>query len=223
MRSLFNKKEYKIFFFELVTIAFFLVLIVFLGLQRTNAEKQTSRIKQTNSSLTEKIQEKQARLNKKASDEALSNSDQEVKVSALQVETEKSVKSKVKQLFPILLNYSSGKEYDARKEKSKPYLADSVLKSKNIFASDKLDKEGDSYIDTVGLHSKFKDVGTSIGVIQNNHVPVIVIVTYESWYTDGKHGIGEDVYEGQYNIDTSKFDKLQRLNNLFTSRIDNSN
>lgn len=92
MNRLFTEKNRKLFYFESAIIIFLLILVVFLGLSRTRVQKQTSAIKKQNIELNQKIQAKQIKLNKEASDKALSDADREVKVSALQVQSEKSAR-----------------------------------------------------------------------------------------------------------------------------------
>ena len=127
MNRLFTEKNRKLFYFESAIIIFLLILVVFLGLSRTRVQKQTSAIKKQNIELNQKIQAKQIELNKEASDKALSDADREVKVSALQVQSEKSAKKLINKLFPILLTYSDSKSYLKRKDLAEPYLSESVL------------------------------------------------------------------------------------------------
>lgn len=221
LNKLFNPRNKKIFFIELTIIIILLALAIFLGLKRNNTTKEIAVMQTENRTLSNKIDNKQIVLNRKASKEALADSDNQVKMSALQVSSAKVIDSKVKKLFPILLNYSSGKEYEKRADLAKPYLSSNLLKSKNLFADDKLKNSNESYIDAVELNSKFKNVASALGLIKNGHISVLIITSYESWYSGGRHGIGQDVYEGQFNIKSGKFDKLARLNNLYSGRTDN--
>lgn len=217
MNQLLNDKKRKFFYAELFVVLFLLILVVFLGLDRTKVQKQTATLNMQNTILNRNIQAKQIQLNKQASDKALSNADREVKVSALQVQSEQGIKKLVNKLFPILLTYSNSSTYAKRKKLAKPYLSQSVLKSKNIFATDDLDQ-----IDVIGLHSKFKSVGCSVGLIDGNHVPVTILTSYETWESGLRHGIGQDIYEGEYNIKSGQFDKLERVNNLYSGRANDS-
>lgn len=221
MYSLFNPKTKKFFQIELGIIIFLLFLITYLGISQANTSKQITSLNEQNTSLNSQIRAKQIKLNKEASDQALSNADREIKVSALQVQSEKSATKLVNKLFPILLNYSSGKSYAKRKELSKPYLSKNVLESNNIFANDDIAKDT-SYIDEIGLHSRFKSVGCSVGLINDNHVPLTILTSYESWESGLRHGVGQDIYEGEYNITTGKLDKLVRLSNLYAGRANQS-
>ena len=215
MNRLFTEKNRKLFYFELAIIIFLLILVVFLGLSRTRVQKQTSAIKKQNIELNQKIQAKQVKLNKEASDKALSDADREVKISALQVQSEKSAKKLINKLFPILLTYSDSKSYLKRKNLAEPYLSESVLHSKNIFATSDTDMD---QLDEIGLHSKFKSVGCSMGIIKDNHIPMTILTSYESWESGLRHGVGQDIYEASYNISTGKLDHLERINNLYSGR-----
>ncbi len=177
-------------------------------------QNQLNYLKEQQSITQTKIKRKQSLLDYEQAQKALNNSNPKVRLSAKQISADTDVQNVSKKLFPILLNYSSSKEYSARKNKAKPYLAPSLLNSEDLFLSDKDD--GVNYISTVGLSSSFISLNASTGTVDDKSdvVPVIVTVTYKVGFKDKRAAKVIDIYSGSFNYETNKFETLTFMNNL---------
>lgn len=174
--------------------------------------RQISNLKQTNSTLKSNISDKKYSLDVQMQQEALNNTNPIIKRSSRQLAASTQAEQKANLLFPILINYSSAKEYLARSDKAATYVTKNILQDKQIFNQN---KSAATYIDYSGLHSHLSNLDFSAGNISKNNLPVIIKVNYVSWFTNKRRSASQDLYLGTYNYATGRFSQLYRFGNIF--------
>lgn len=174
---------------------------------------QISNLKSANSTLKSNIINKKKSLDAQMQQEALNNTNPIIKKSSRQLAASTQAEQNANDLFPILINYSSGKAYLARSNKASKYIARHVLQDKQIFDNR---KNIANYIDYSGLHSHLMSIDFSAGNISDkNLLPVIIKVYYLSWFTNKRRSANQDLYLGTYDYATGKFSQLYRFGNIF--------
>lgn len=122
--------------------------------------------------------------------------------------------------FTILNTYSSGKQYRNNQKKVKPYFDADTLKNQQLFKEDK-DVTGYSYIDASKLKSKSISVQTSAGVINNDHLPLIIKTVFSQSQFNKDHGQTQLVMTADYNYKTKKIGNVKFVGILYQGAIDN--
>lgn len=206
--------------FLIILAGFTLLFILFFSYQRNQNLKKLSALQNQEKILRKNITKKQEELNKKAEQEQFQSLSSNLQKSNRLYTIQKKIADNNKQLFDILLSYSDSSEYRQRANRTRTLLNSSVIRKSNIFKSDKIGDDG-SFIDENGLHSEFKDCTSAISYQDKENVNVIILVTYESWFSGQRHGIAEDLYTGEFNVKTNKYSKLNRVNNIYMSRTNN--
>lgn len=211
-------KTYKHLALVLLSLSVFLIIIIFLLQDPRHAlENQEVQLKQNQKIINNNISLKQKRLNLEQANKVLNSKNPKIRVSAKQVVANQLSSETVNKLFPILLTYSSTKEYNNRANLASKYVAKSVFKNTTLFASQKDD--GTNYIDASSLHSKFDKAQTSIGTIneKDSTVPVTILVTYKSWHSNHPRARLANVYSGLYNYQLKEFITLEHISNVETT------
>lgn len=213
-------RGYKIFIsIMILLIAILLVMIFNQHQQFNNEQNKLNSIITNENKISDKIATKQKELNAVQARNALKSKNPKIRLSANQIVADEKVNQTTKKLFPILINFSSSKEYNARKEKATPYLDKDVLRNPELFGSNNVDHTG--YVTSSGLTCSFYDQATSIGTVSDdgNTVPVTVLVEYIARNKGKRKGKSIDIYSGTYNIVNEKFEKLNRLSNVDFSLV----
>ena len=211
---------YKLIITIMILLIALLFVVIFNQHQQFNNEQNTlnSIITKENQKSNE-IATKQKELNAIQARTALESHNPKIRLSAKQIVADERVNKTTKKLFPILINFSSSKQYNARKENAAPYLIQDVLKNPELFGSNNIDHTG--YVTSSGLTCSFQNQTTSIGTVSSDGqtVPVTVLVEYIAGYKGKRKGKSMDIYSGTYNIVTERFEKLNRLSNVDFSLV----
>lgn len=171
---------------------------------------------------------RQKELNDRLARQAIDSPNPVIKQSAQQLQATKQAQRTAKALFQRLETFGSHREYVQSRQAAQAYLSGDALKSmKKSAKHGDDDGSGHSYINTSGLHYQFQDIQSSVGILQDNQVPVIMKVTYTQWFYDQqKHqqmdkGQTQTIVSGTYNVQTKKFTQLDYLDNLSQTNISN--
>ncbi|QNQ83001.1 hypothetical protein FP435_00420 (plasmid) [Lactobacillus sp. PV037] len=211
-------KTYKHLALVLLFLSVLLIIVIFLLQNPRHAlENQEVQLKQNQKIINNNISLKQKRLNLEQANKVLNSENPKIRLSAKQVVANQLSSETVNKLFPILLTYSSTKEYNDRANLASKYVAKSVLKNTTMFASQKDD--GTNYINTSGLHSKFDKAQTSSGTINEKDytVPITILANYKAWFSNSPRSRLANVYSGLYNYHLRKFITLENISNVETT------
>lgn len=178
--------------------------------------KELSSLKSTRDDIETKIITKKSELNTSFNNSALHSTNATVRMSAKQLAATNKATDLVKNLFPILLNYSDVKEFKARKTAAAKYLDSSILKDQDIFTTD---KESLTYLKDSALHSEYKGIDLSAGLLKGNVLPLIIKVHYYTWNSNQHRSDMQDLYVANYDYSQNKITALKRYNNLFTGAV----
>ena len=196
----------------LVTILFG-GLVVFFNNQQREQRREIAELKSNNQKITDKIADKKEILANQVSQTALNNANPKIKMSARQMVAVEQAESVVNKVFPILITYSSLKEYLARSDKVSEYLSKSVLSNRMIFDKDPRDID---YIKWAKLHSQFDNLNFSAGQLKGSELPIVINVHYQAWEINSRRSVLHDLYFGTYNYKTNKITELSRFGNIYS-------
>lgn len=196
-----------------LTTVLFVGLVIFFNNQQGKQQKEIAELKSDNSRIVNNIANKKETLANQVSQQALNNVNPKIKWSARQMVATEHAESVVNNVFPILINYSSLKEYLARSKKASDYLSKSVLSNKMIFDKDPDDID---YIKWAKLHSHFNSLDFSAGQLKGDELPIVVNVHYSSWEINRRRSVLHDLYFGTYNYKFDKITALRRFGNIYT-------
>ncbi len=208
-----NKKNKLIELILILLTVLFVGLVIFFNYQQGIQRNKIAELKNDNLKISNNISNKKENLANQVSQNALNNANPKIKWSARQMVATEQAESVVNNVFPILINYSSLKEYLARSEKASEYLSKSVLSNKMIF--DKYPNDID-YIKWTKLHSQFKSLDFSAGQLKGNELPIVINVHYSSWEINHRRSLLHDLYFGTYNYKLDKITALRRFGNIYT-------
>lgn len=217
MTSKWTKKNIFIEFVLATLFAFSLAL--FFIFSNSNGKNKTLNLDQQAkvAQIKMQIDDKQHQLNQEAYQKALDDPSQVVKMNVRQIQASQLAKTQANKLFPILLNFSTSKEYNSRADKSQNLVTENVLRNKNLYGDDYSDSS--HYVDASGYHSKFDSVEISDGLLKGNELPVIMHVNSINWFSGQHKGQTGDIYVGTFDYQSHKFSQLQILNNLYRGNL----
>ena len=214
-----SKKELTIQIVIALVFLLSLGLLIYFG--RVNGQYEAMAKQKDNQidEVKQAIINKQRTLNQQAYNKALNSGNSEVKLNIKQVRATDEVNSKVSDLFAILLTFKNSKEYNSSGNKAKEYVTKNVLQNKDIFGSD-LD-HGTHFVDASGLQFSYISSKTSVGILKDNKLPVMIRAEFTSWYSGQNHAITQNIYMATYDYSLGKFTELKQVNNLFRGNANN--
>lgn len=186
----------------------------------SNYNRKTELIAQQNLVLKQQIKQKQNSLNYQMQKKAVNSSNSEIRNSVRTIIGTNEAINISNKAFTTLNTYSNGKQYRNNQKTVKPYFDTNTLKNQQLFKKDK-DVTGYSYIDASNLKSKSVSVETSAGVINNDHLPLIIKTIFNQNQFNKDHGQTQLVMMADYNYKTKKIGNVKFIGILYQGAIDN--
>lgn len=207
-------QEYKLIELCLVILTvLFIGIVVYFNNQQGQQNIEIKKLQDSNASLKSNISQKKENIAERVTQDSLTSANPKIRLSSRQIEASEQAEIAANSAFPILLNYSSVKQYLARKKASEDYLSSSVLTNPAIFDEDKDDL---NYLKWSKLHSEFNSLDFSCGNLQGNKLPVIINAHYTSWDENARRNVMQDLYLGTFDYKTQKFTELKRFGNIYS-------